>query len=213
MGRLAHILCLVALLAAPAGASFINYSAREINVKVVYYGPPGAGLHENLAYIYSRTNPEAKGKMIALKTEGETTEFFDFLPLALGEIRGFKVRFHLYTTPGRQDYEASRKLILKGADGVVFVADATRAQKAATLTSWKGLQTNLAALGYDWQKMPLVVQLNHRDRPDAMSADEIKEMLGVSTQPTFEADSATGAGVFDSLKAVAKLVLTALKRG
>jgi signal recognition particle receptor subunit beta len=213
MGRLAYILCLGLAFVAPAHASFINYSSREINVKVVYYGPPSAGLHDNLAYIYSRTNPEAKGKMIALKTEDETTEFFDFLPLSLGEIRGFKVRFHLYTTPGRQGYDASRKLILKGADGIVFVADAARAQKAATLASWKGLQANLAALGYDWQKMPLVVQLDHRGQPDALSTSEIKEMLGVSTQPTFEAESATGVGVFDSLKAVAKLVLTALKQG
>jgi len=210
-------ICLLAL-GARADASFINYAAKEINVKVVYYGSATAGLHDNLAYVYAKTNPDAKGKMIALRTEdsqadADKTEFFDFLPLALGEIRGFKTRFHLYTVPGNPKYNASRLLILKGVDGIVFVADGDPKQLKATLESWASLKKNLASHGYDWQKMPLVVQLNHRDLPNAIPVDDLKKALGLTTQPAYEAVATTGVGVFDTLKAIAKLVLVELKRG
>ncbi len=201
------------LFAASARASFINYTSKEISCKVVYYGPPTAGLHENLAYIYARTNPDAKGKMIALGTATEKTELYDFLPLQLGEIRGFKVRFNLYTTPGKADYNASRVLLLKGVDGVIFVADSDPKQLAATLASWAELKVNLAKLGYDWQQLPIVIQLDHRDLPNAMSVAELEKALGVTNQPMYEAVARTGVGVFDTLKALAKKVLTALKKG
>src|ERR1700716_3065739 len=143
--------------------SFINYMAREINCKIVYYGPGLCGKTTNLQYIYERTNPEHKGKMISLATETERTEFFDFLPLSLGEIRGFKTRFHLYTVPGKLFYNASRLLLLKGADAVGFGVDSDPKRTEATLESWESLKNNLKQNGYDWQKMPIVVQFDHRD--------------------------------------------------
>ena len=135
--------------------SFINYSSREINCKIVYYGPGLCGKTTNLQYIYSKTNPELKGKMISLATEAERTLFFDFLPLALGQIRGFSTRFHLYTVPGQVFYDASRKLILKGVDGVVFVADSQVERMEANLESLDNLRVNLTDQGYDLDKHPL----------------------------------------------------------
>src|SRR5881409_3159760 len=143
--------------------SFINLMAREINCKIVYYGPGLCGKTTNLQYIYERTNPEAKGKMISLATETDRTLFFDFLPLALGEIRGFKTRFHLYTVPGQVFYDASRKLILRGVDGVVFVADSQEERMDANVEAIDNLQENLQAQGYDLMKLPYVLQLNKRD--------------------------------------------------
>ncbi len=193
--------------------SFINYLSREINCKIVYYGPGLCGKTTNLQYIYSKTNPEAKGKMISLATETERTLFFDFLPLALGEIRGFKTRFHLYTVPGQVFYDASRKLILKGVDGVVFVADSQIARMEANVESMENLRTNLAEQGYSLDKLPYVVQYNKRDMPSVAPVDELKSLLNPGAVPDFEAIATTGQGVFDTLKAVAKLVLTELKRG
>ena len=135
--------------------SFINYSSREINCKIVYYGPGLCGKTTNLQYVYAKTNPEAKGKMISLATETERTLFFDFLPLSLGEIRGFKTRFHLYTVPGQVFYDASRKLILKGVDGVVFVADSQIERMEANLESVENLRVNLAEQGYDLEQAPV----------------------------------------------------------
>ena len=143
--------------------SFINYSSREINCKIVYYGPGLCGKTTNLQYIYANTNQNAKGKMISLATETERTLFFDFLPLSLGEIRGFKTRFHLYTVPGQVFYDASRKLILKGVDGVVFVADSQVERTEANVESVENLRTNLAEQGYDLDKIPYVIQYNKRD--------------------------------------------------
>ena len=199
--------------ASPSAASFINYSSREINVKLVYYGSSTAGLSENLQYIYAKTSPEAKGKMISLATETDRTLFFDFLPLSLGEIRGFKTRFHLYTVPGRVTYEASRKLILKGVDGVVFVADADPARREDTLASWEGLKANLAEQGYSLAKVPLAVQLDVHRTQTPIQADELKKLLGLAAEtPVFVADPVTGVGVFDSLKSVAKQVLMELRK-
>jgi hypothetical protein len=193
--------------------SFINYMAREINCKIVYYGPGLCGKTTNLQYIYDRTNPDAKGKMISLATETERTLFFDFLPLSLGEIRGFKTRFHLYTVPGQVFYDASRKLILKGVDGVVFVADSQIMRMEANMESLDNLRTNLIEQGYMLERIPYVVQYNKRDLPAVAEVDELREMLNSEGVPDFEAVARTGVGVFETLKAVAKLVLTELKRG
>ncbi len=193
--------------------SFINYMAREINCKLVYYGPGLCGKTTNLQYIYDRTNPEHKGKMISLATETERTLFFDFLPLSLGEIRGFKTRFHLYTVPGQVFYDASRKLILKGVDGVIFVADSQVERTEANEESLENLRTNLAEQGYALEKLPFVIQYNKRDLPNVATTEELRAMLNKMSVPDFDAVARTGIGVFDTLKAVAKLVLTELRKG
>jgi signal recognition particle receptor subunit beta len=193
--------------------SFINYSSREINCKLVYYGPGLCGKTTNLQYIYAKTSPEAKGKMISLATETERTLFFDFLPLSLGEIRGFKTRFHLYTVPGQVFYDASRKLILKGVDGVVFVADSQIERMEANIESLENLRTNLSEQGYNLDKLPYVVQYNKRDLPSAAPVDQLRELLNPTNVPDFEAAATTGEGVFETLKAVAKAVLTELRKG
>jgi hypothetical protein len=193
--------------------SFINYSSREINCKIVYYGPGLCGKTTNLQYIYNKTNPDAKGKMISLATETERTLFFDFLPLSLGEIRGFRTRFHLYTVPGQVFYDASRKLILKGVDGVVFVADSQMERFEANIESLENLRDNLEDQGYNLDKLPYVVQYNKRDLPNASPMSELEEELNPTNVASFEAVATKGVGVFDTLKAVAKLVLTELKRG
>ena len=193
--------------------SFINYSSREINCKIVYYGPGLCGKTTNLQYVYAKTNPDAKGKMISLATETERTLFFDFLPLSLGEIRGFKTRFHLYTVPGQVFYDASRKLILKGVDGVVFVADSQIERMEANLESNENLRVNLAEQGYDLDKLPYVIQYNKRDLPNVATVDELKRLINPRGVPEFQAVAPTGVGVFDTLKAVAKLVLRELQKG
>ncbi|HXH27704.1 MAG TPA: GTPase domain-containing protein [Candidatus Polarisedimenticolia bacterium] len=192
--------------------SFINYSSREINCKIVYYGPGLCGKTTNLQWIYNKTNPDLKGKMISLATETERTLFFDFLPLALGQIRGFKTRFHLYTVPGQVFYDASRKLILKGVDGVVFVADSQVERMEANLESVENLKLNLAEQGMDITSTPYVVQYNKRDLPNAADLDEMKRLLNPSSVPDFEACATTGQGVFETLKAVARGVLRDLKQ-
>ena len=192
--------------------SFINYMAREINCKIVYYGPGLCGKTTNLQYIYERTNPEAKGKMISLATETERTLFFDFLPLSLGEIRGFKTRFHLYTVPDQVFYDASRKLILKGVDGVIFVADSQEARMDANVESLRNLELNLKENGFDLKVIPYVLQFNKRDLPTAVAVDTMYRVLNYKGEPTFEAVAVRGMGVFETLKAAAKQVLYDLKR-
>ncbi len=193
--------------------SFINYSSREINCKIVFYGPGLCGKTTNLQYIYKKTNPDSKGKMISLATETERTLFFDFLPLALGEIRGFKTRFHLYTVPGQVFYDASRKLILKGVDGVVFVADSQIERMEANIESVENLRTNLGEQGYDLDRIPYVIQYNKRDLPNVVPIEEMRRALNPQKAPDFEACAADGSGVFDTLKAIAKLVIMELKKG
>ena len=192
--------------------TFINYAAREINCKIVYYGPGLCGKTTNLQYIYDRTNPAAKGKLISLATETDRTLFFDFLPLDLGTVKGFKTRFHLYTVPGQVFYDASRKLILKGVDGVVFVADSQVERMEANIESLDNLRQNLTEQGYNLDKIPYVVQYNKRDLPNSAPMDELKKLLNPTNVPEYEAVATTGVGVFDTLKAVAKLVLTELKK-
>jgi len=193
--------------------SFINYASREINCKIVYYGPGLCGKTTNLQFVYQKTAPEAKGKMISLATETERTLFFDFLPLALGEIRGFKTRFHLYTVPGQVFYDASRKLILKGVDGVVFCADSQEERLDANIESMENLKVNLEEQGYDLEKLPFVIQYNKRDLPNCTSVEELRELLNPWGVPDFESCAHTGEGVFETLKAVAKLILLELKKG
>ncbi len=193
--------------------SFINYPAREINCKIVYYGPGLCGKTTNLQWIYKKTNPDAKGKMISLATETERTLFFDFLPLSLGEIRGFKTRFHLYTVPGQVFYDASRKLILKGVDGVVFVADSQIERMEANIESIENLKANLIEQSYSLDAVPYVVQYNKRDLPNAAPVAEMKKLLNPNGVPDFDSVATEGTGVFETLKAVAKLVLIELKKG
>ncbi|MBI4466816.1 MAG: GTPase domain-containing protein [Acidobacteria bacterium] len=193
--------------------SFINFAAREINCKLVYYGPGLGGKTANLQWIYDNANPGQKGKMISLATETDRTLFFDFLPLDLGTVRGFKTRFHLYTVPGQVFYDASRKLILKGVDGVVFVADSQEERMDANLETLENLQDNLKEHGFDFQAIPYVLQLNKRDLPSALSVDDLKKELQLKGEPVVEGVAITGAGVFETLRAVAQLVLAELKKG
>lgn len=192
--------------------SFINYSAREINCKLVYYGPGLGGKTTNLQHIYKRVDPSAKGKLISLATETERTLFFDFMPLHLGEIRGFKVRLHLYTVPGQVFYDASRKLILKGADGVIFVADSQLERMESNIESLQNLEQNLGEQGLVLEKMPFVLQYNKRDLPNVVSIEDLQRALNTRNVPWFGAVASTGVGVFETLKAIAKLVLQELKR-
>ena len=192
--------------------TFINYAAREINCKIVYYGPGLCGKTTNLQFIYDKTSPNTKGKMISLATESERTLFFDFLPLELGTIRGFKTRFHLYTVPGQVFFDASRKLILKGVDGVVFVADSQPARMDANIESLRNLSYNLKLQGYNLMMVPYVLQLNKRDIPGAVPVDTMLEALRVKNEDYFEAVAPTGTGVFETLKAVARHVLLSLKK-
>lgn len=192
--------------------TFINYASREINCKIVYYGPGLGGKTTNLQYIYDSTSPQAKGKLISLATESDRTLFFDFLPLDLGTVRGFKTRFHLYTVPGQVFYDASRKLILKGVDGVVFVADSQSERMDANIESLFNLESNLKQHGYDLAKVPYVLQLNKRDLPNVISVPDLSAELQRKDEPVFEAVASKGVGVFDTLKAVAKQVLLELRK-
>ena len=192
--------------------SFINYAAREINCKLVYYGPGLCGKTTNLQHIYKKVDPGAKGKLISLATETERTLFFDFLPLELGTIRGFKTRFHLYTVPGQIFYEASRKLILKGADGVVFVADSQLERVEANIQSLADMRQHLGDQGIDPDKIPLVIQYNKRDLPNAIPIDELQKTLNPRNLPWFEAVAPQGTGVFETLKAIAKFVMQELQK-
>ena len=193
--------------------TFINYASREINCKIVYYGPGLCGKTTNLQHIFDSTAPQARGKLISLATETDRTLFFDFMPLELGTVRGFKTRFHLYTVPGQVFYDASRKLILKGVDGVVFVADSQEGRMDANVESLYNLEENLRAQGYDLMKLPYVLQLNKRDLPNVMPVQELRDELYRKGEPVVEAVASVGTGVFDTLKAVAKQVLTELRKG
>jgi mutual gliding-motility protein MglA len=223
--------------------SMINYASREINCKIVYYGPGLGGKTTNLEIVYGNVQPDTRGKLISLATETERTLFFDFLPVDLGTIRGFKTRFHLYTVPGQVYYNASRKLILKGVDGIVFVSDSQLERMEANQEAMQNLYDNMAEYGYDLTKMPFVIQYNKRDLPNASPIRELQASLNpgwevtdaarmrpapdpyhagenlVDQLPTgewieraqyFEAVAVTGDGVFETLRAVSKLVLKSL---
>lgn len=193
--------------------SFINFAAREINCKIVYYGPGLGGKTTNLQIVYEKTADKSRGKMISLATETDRTLFFDFLPLDLGTVRGFKTRFHLYTVPGQVFYDASRKLILRGVDGVVFVADSQEERMDANIEALDNLQENLTEHGYDFTKIPYVLQLNKRDLPNVLPIDKLKQELVKRDEAVYEAVAYQGQGVFETLKEVARQVLLELKRG
>jgi mutual gliding-motility protein MglA len=193
--------------------SFINFAAREINCKVVYYGPGLGGKTTNLQFIFDKTSDRQKGKMISLATETDRTLFFDFLPLDLGTVRGFRTRFHLYTVPGQVFYDASRKLILRGVDGVVFVADSQMERMDANVEALENLQDNLKEHGYNFQTIPYVLQLNKRDLPNVLPQEELTNHLVRRGEPVFEAVACQGCGVFETLKEVARQVFVELKKG
>jgi signal recognition particle receptor subunit beta len=192
---------------------FINFPAREINCKLVYYGPGLGGKTANLQWIYDNTEGPQKGKMISLATETDRTLFFDFLPLDLGSVRGFKTRLHLYTVPGQVFYEASRKLILKGADGVVFVADSQEERLDANLETLDNLREHLKEHKLDFGTIPYVLQLNKRDLPGVLSVEELAKQLQVKGEPVIEGVAINGQGVYETLREVARLVLAELKKG
>ena len=192
--------------------SFINFAAREINCKIVYYGPGLGGKTTNLQHIFDKTGEQQKGKMISLATETDRTLFFDFLPLDLGTIRGFKTRFHLYTVPGQVFYDASRKLILRGVDGVVFVADSQAERADANVEALENLVRNLQEHGYDFASIPYVLQFNKRDLPNVVSNAEMKKQLCRREEPIFESIASQGQGVFETLKEIARQVLVELKK-
>lgn len=193
--------------------SFINFAAREINCKIVYYGAGLGGKTTNLQWIFDQTLAKTGGKMISLATETDRTLFFDFLPLDLGTIRGFKTRFHLYTVPGQVFYDASRKLILRGVDGVVFVADSQAERMDANIEALDNLAENLREHNYEFEKIPYVLQLNKRDLPNALPVEELKNTLLRKGEPVFEAVAFKGVGVFETLKECGRLVLAELKKG
>ena len=194
--------------------SFINFAAREINCKIVYYGAGLGGKTTNLQFIYQKTAEQQKGKMISLATETERTLFFDFLPLDLGSVRGFKTRIHLYTVPGQVFYDASRKLILRGVDGIVFVADSQEERMDANVEALDNLMANLKEHGYDFNKIPYVLQLNKRDLPNVLSGRcPVQSNFAGKTSRVIEAVAFQGPGVFETLKEIARQVLTDLKQG
>jgi mutual gliding-motility protein MglA len=190
--------------------SMINYASREINCKLVYYGPGLGGKTTNLEYVYGKVAPDARGKLISLATEQERTLFFDFLPVDLGTIRGFKTRFHLYTVPGQVYYNASRRLILKGVDGIVFVADSQAERMDANIAAMQNLYENLADYGYDPLNIPIVLQWNKRDLPTAVPESELNDNLNPDNLQAYPAVAVTGEGVFETLKAVSKAVIKTL---
>jgi signal recognition particle receptor subunit beta len=190
--------------------SLINYSLREVSCKIVYYGPGLGGKTTNIQYVYNRLRPESKGRLISLATEMDRTLFFDFLPLDLGSIKGFRTRFHLYTVPGQVYYDASRKLILRGVDGIVFVADSRVGRFDANVESMYNLHENLAEHGIDLKSSACVVQYNKRDMPDVVSVPDLQTELNPLGHPHFEAVATQGVGVFDTLKTISKMVLRKL---
>ncbi len=192
--------------------SLINYSSREINCKIVYYGPGLCGKTTNIQYVYNKVDPGTKGKLITLATEMDRTLFFDFLPLELGTVKGFKTRFHLYTVPGQVYYNASRKLILRGVDGIVFVADSQTSRYDANIESLYNLHENLEEYKITLDEVPFVVQYNKRDMPDIISVADLQQELNPEGYPSFEAIAVKGDGVFDTLKSVAKGVLKNLSK-
>lgn len=191
--------------------ALINYASREINCKIVYYGPGLGGKTTNIKYIYSKLNPEIKGKLISLATELDRTLFFDFLPVDLGTIKGFKTRFHLYTVPGQVFYNASRKLILKGADGIVFVADSQIERFDENIESFQNMEDNLKTYNMSLEKIPLIIQYNKRDLPNITSVEELQKVSNPQNKyPYFEAVAVQGIGVFETLKEICKRVLLSL---
>ncbi len=193
--------------------SFINHNAKEIHCKIVYYGPSLGGKTTNIQWIYHKTSPNQKSNLTTLNTDNERTVFFDFLPINIGEIRGFKTRLHLYSVPGQIRYDASRKLILKGIDGVIFVADSQEERKEDNLESLRNLEVNLEQQGYNIQELPIAIQYNKRDLPQVSSLTEMRDLLNKYNSPDFESCASKGEGVFEPLKSISKSIISTLKGG
>lgn len=191
--------------------ALLSYSNREVNAKIVYYGPGLSGKTTNIDCIYKKMKPEQKGKLVSLATQTDRTLFFDFLPIDLGEVKGFKTRFHLYTVPGQVFYDSTRKMVLKGTDGVVFVADSQRQMMDANIESLKNLEENLNVYGKTLEKIPHVIQFNKRDLSNAVPLEEMYKKLNRYNAPFFEAVAMEGKGVMETLSAVAKIVLRNLR--
>ncbi len=191
--------------------ALVNYAAREINCKIVYYGTGLGGKTTNLKYIHSQLAPTTRGELISLATETERTLFFDFLPLDLGEVQGFKTRFSLYTVPGQVEYNASRKLILNGVDGIIFVADSDVTRSKDNVDSLQNMIENLAEYNLTLDNIPWVLQYNKRDLATAMPIERLEKELNIRAIPSFEAISSEGLGVFATLKAISKLILNRLQ--
>jgi mutual gliding-motility protein MglA len=192
--------------------ALVNHTTREINAKIVYYGPGLCGKTTNIHLIYHRIAPTQRGKLISLATETDRTLFFDFLPVELGTIKNYKVRFHLYTVPGQVFYNATRKLVLKGADGVIFVADSQRAMVDANLESLTNLRDNFAEQGVNLAEFPMVIQYNKRDLPDILPVAELNAVLNPRMVPSYEAVAKTGDGVLKTFTAISKLVLQDMQK-
>ena len=192
--------------------SIVNYATREITCKIVYYGAGRSGKTTNLHYIYAQVPADRKGKMVSLATQTDRTLFFDFLPLDLGTISGFTTKFQLYTVPGQVYYQATRKLVLTGADGVVFVADSQSRQLDENIESMQDLHANLAEHGVDVRAVPLVIQYNKRDLPQELltSVAELQDAINFRGVPDFQADALHGPGVFETLRGISEIVLKRL---
>lgn len=193
--------------------SFINYATKEVNCKVVYFGAGLCGKTTNIQYIYEHTQQDQRGKLVTLSVENERTLFFDFLPLAVGDVRGYKTRFHLYTIPGQTFYETSRQFILKGVDGIVFVADSQAERMEANLESFEELGSSLEKQGYDLGKLPVVLQYNKRDLQGIVSIAELQATFNSMRKPYFEAVANRGQGVMETLQAVSQAIIRELKGG
>ena len=195
--------------------SLVNFTSREITCKIVYYGPGRSGKTTNLHYIYGRVPETRRGRMVSLATQTDRTLFFDFLPIDLGQISGFSTRFQLYTVPGQVYYNATRRLVLQGADGVVFVGDSQARQLDENIESLQNLQSNLLEHGVDVRAMPLIMQYNKQDLPPELilTHAELDDALNFRSVPSFPADALHGKGVFETLKAVSELVLKKLATG
>jgi mutual gliding-motility protein MglA len=193
--------------------SFINYGSKEINCKIVYFGPGMCGKTTNIQYIYDHTREERRGKLFVHGTENERTLFFDFLPLSVGEVKGYKTRFHLYSIPGQTFYELSRQFILKGVDGIVFVVDSLPERMEANIECLASLEKTLQQQGYDMHRVPLIFQYNKRDLPQAISMSELEATFNPSKKPSFEAVASTGKGVMETLECISKWIIKELKGG
>lgn len=192
--------------------SFINYTTKEINYKIVYYGPGLSGKTTNIQHVYEGTQQDRRGRIVSLSTENERTLFFDFLPLNVGDMKGYRTRFHLYTVPGQTFYELSQEFILRGVDGIVFVADSQPERMEANLESFEALEKNLDKQGYDIHKLPLVFQYNKRDLPDAVRLSELESTFNSMKRPQIEAVASKGEGVMETLQTVCSLIVKESKQ-
>lgn len=193
--------------------SFINHSAKEVNCKIVYVGPGLSGKTTNVQYVYENTASDLRGKFFSGTSENERTLFFDFLPLGVGDVRGYQTRFHLFTVPGQTFYEISQQFILKGVDGIVFVADSQPERMESNIESFENLTKNLERQGYDIQKIPLVFQYNKRDLPNAVPVRELESTFNPMQRPYFEAIASQGNGVMETLQSISQWMIKELKGG